>query len=202
MADKETRTETRRRERQEIQKGVGVVAPGRQDVRLDAFDPLKSKHDCVMCKNGAQLVEEMYLDWQPLRNIVKVWNEKYQKDTGYLMDKSMLQYHIYSVGLDVKKSRSVERGAMAVIEECQELLDAGMLKMTGDTMIKAMEFLAKLEGRFSDGPTTNVIIRQNMQGLEEIASITDPDLLKKKAEELLQRFATVKVEQVRVEEKD
>lgn len=191
------RTGKRRKARGEIiPKGLGVVEPGKQDVRVEAFDPLKPKHNCVLCKNGAEIVEEMYLDWQPLRQICKVWNNKFSASTGYVMDKSMLQYHIYSMGLDVKKSRSVERGAMALVEEAQELMNAGMLRITGDTLINALTFLAKLEGRFSDGPTTNVIIRQNMQGLEEIASITDPDLLKKKAEELLQRFATVKVEEV------
>jgi hypothetical protein len=88
----------------------------------------------------------------------------------------------------------VERGAIALLDKAMDMLDAGTLKITGETLMKAMEFLAKLDGRFSDGPITNVIIRQNMQGLEEIASISDPMLLREKAQELLRRLGTVKVE--------
>lgn len=162
--------------------------------RFDSLDPLGRKHNCILCRIGSKMIEEMYLEWQPTRVIVRAWNDKHESESGWRLDSAMMRYHCAALGLDVRKVKSVERGAIALLDKAMDMLDAGTLKITGETLMKAMEFLAKLDGRFSDGPTTNVIIRQNMQGLEEIASISDPALLREKAQELLRRLGTVKVE--------
>ena len=79
-----------------------------------------------------------------------------------------------------KRGQKLEGAVARLVEHGVSLLETGALRMTASDLIAAVRLWAQLRGLLSDQPVNNVIIRNHMSALEDIANEKDEAKLKER----------------------
>lgn len=141
---------------------------------------------CAVCNLPRHLklrVEEDFVNWHSTRQI---------SDSlmlmGFNISKMTVYTHCVLMGLDVKRGNTMEKGLARLVEVGFSKLETGELKINASDLINALTLWAKLKGLLSDQAINNILIRNNLPTLEEIAKEKDASKLGDRATQIVHQL--------------
>lgn len=164
-----------------------AVAARKRGRPVSANHNRKSCKVCALPNTYRWRVEQDFKSWASTRQIADNLTL-----LGYKIGHESVWSHCVALGFDIERASDLERGVMRLVNHGFNLLDEGRIQLRGNDLVAALKLLAQLKGLLTENQAiNNILIRNNLSSLEDIAKIKDPEVLRQRTSELFRELQTM-----------